>query len=54
MQSHCPYASKCIDMQCSVICPKPFFGKKIEAINNDENREILSQEEAEKLVIENI
>ena len=30
IQSHCPYASKCIKSKCSVICPSPFVGKKIE------------------------
>ncbi|MFK7780552.1 MAG: hypothetical protein QM490_05465 [Candidatus Gracilibacteria bacterium] len=28
--SHCPYKSKCIENKCTVICPKPFVGKKIE------------------------
>lgn len=30
-QSHCPYSSKCINLQCSVIYPKPFVGRKIES-----------------------
>lgn len=30
IQSHCPYSSKCIESKCSVICPSPFIGKKIE------------------------
>lgn len=27
--SHCPYATKCLESACSVVCPHPFEGKKI-------------------------
>lgn len=30
IMSHCPYDSKCIKNKCSIICPEPFEGKKIE------------------------
>jgi len=54
IQSSCPYTSKCINLQCSVVCPKPFVGKKREDTNNNENWEILSQADATKLIIDNI
>ena len=31
--SHCPYASKCIENKCNVICPEPFKGIKVDLPN---------------------
>jgi len=32
IQSSCPYSSKCINSKCSVICPEPFKGRKVDNV----------------------